>query len=78
MLGAQAYADYEGMAQLTRTLYRRLPRDVFGSATLRLTDDSECDTGGEWAQISLFGAVFKALGEQSSPATCRTAWTPPR
>lgn len=68
----QAYADYEEMAQLTRTLYQTVARDVFGSTTLRLTDGSEYDIGGEWAQISLFGAVSKALGEQISPATCRT------
>jgi lysyl-tRNA synthetase class 2 len=68
----QAYTDYEGMAQLTRTLYQTVARDVFGSTTLRLADGSEYDIGGEWTQISLFGAISKALGEEISPATCRT------
>ncbi|MFY9806874.1 MAG: lysine--tRNA ligase [Pseudonocardiaceae bacterium] len=67
----QAYTDYQGMAQLTRTLYQTVARDVFGSTTLRLADGSEYDIGGEWSQISLFGAVSKALGEEISPATCR-------
>lgn len=44
---------------------------MFGSTTLRLTDGSKYDIGGEWAQISLFGAVSKTLGEEVSPATCR-------
>src|SRR3712207_3326925 len=68
----QAYTDYNGMAQLTRSLYQTAARDVFGSTTLRLADGSEYDIGGEWAQISLFDAVSKALGEQISPATHRT------
>jgi lysyl-tRNA synthetase, class II len=68
----QAYTDYEGMAQLTRTLYQTVARAVFGSTTLRLADGSEYDIGGEWTQISLFGAISKALGEEISPATCRT------
>jgi lysyl-tRNA synthetase class 2 len=68
----QAYTDYEGMAQLTRMLYQTVARDVFGSTTLQLADGSEYDIGGEWVQISLFGAVSKALGEQISPTTCRT------
>ena len=65
----QAYSDYQGMAQLTRTLYQTVARDVCGSTTVRLTDGSEYDIGGEWAEISLFDAVSKALGEQISPAT---------
>jgi lysyl-tRNA synthetase class 2 len=63
----QAYTDYDGMAQLTRTLYQTVARDVFGSTTLRLADGSEYDIGGEWAQISLFGAVSDALGEEINP-----------
>ncbi len=64
----QAYTGYAGMAELTRTLYQTVARDVFGSTTLRLADGSEYDVGGEWAQISLFGAVSEALGEEISPA----------
>jgi lysyl-tRNA synthetase class 2 len=67
----QAYTDYQGMAQLTRTLYQTVAREVFGSTTLRLADGSEYDIGGEWAEISLFGAVSKVLGEEISPATGR-------
>ena len=65
----QAYTDYQGMAQLTRMLYQTVARDVCGSTTVQLADGSEYDIGGEWAQISLFDAVSKALGEHISPAT---------
>ncbi len=65
----QAYTDYDGMAELTRTLYPTVARDVFGSTTLQLTDGSEYEISGEWAQINLFGAVSEALGEEISPAT---------
>jgi lysyl-tRNA synthetase class 2 len=68
----QAYTDYDGMAQLTRMLYQTVARDVFGSTTLRLVDGSEYEIGGEWAQISLFGAVSEALGEEINP-TMRSA-----
>lgn len=65
----QAYTDYEGMARLTRRLYQSVAREVFGSTTVRLADGSAYDIGGEWAQISLFDAVSKALGEEITPAT---------
>ena len=68
----QAYTDYDGMAELTRLLYQTVARDVFGSTTLRLIDGSEYDIGGEWAQLSLFDALSKALEEEITPATPRT------
>lgn len=67
----QAYTDYMGMAELTRTLYQTVARDVFGSTTVRLADGTEYDIGGEWAHLSLFGAVSEALGEEITPATPR-------
>ncbi len=59
------------MAELTRTLYQTVARDVFGSTTLRLADGSEYEIGGEWTRISLFGAVSEALGEEIGPAMRR-------
>ncbi len=67
----QAYADYTGMAELTRALYQTVACDVFGSTTLRLADGTEYDLGGEWVQMSLFGAVSESLGEEITPATPR-------
>lgn len=45
-------------------LHRTVASDVFGSTVVRLADGSECDIGGEWAQMPLFGAVSDALGEE--------------
>jgi lysyl-tRNA synthetase class 2 len=67
----QAYSDYTGMAELTRALYQTVARDVFGSTTLRLEDGDDYDIGGEWAQITLFGAVSDAVGEEITPTTPR-------
>lgn len=69
----QAYADYSGMAELTRELYQTVAQDVFGSTTVRLADGTDYDIGGEWAQIRLFDAVSDALGEEVTPATGRAA-----
>ncbi len=59
----QAYTDYDGMAQLTRSLCQQVADDIFGSRVVRLADGSDFDIGGEWAQITLYGAVSDALGE---------------
>jgi len=67
----QAYTDYDGMAKLTRELYQQVADDVFDSRIVRLVDGSEYDVGGEWAQITLYGAVSEALGEPIGPETER-------
>ena len=69
----QAYTDYDGMADLTRTLYQQVADDVFGSRVVRLADGSDYDIGGEWAQITLYRAVSEALGEPVGPDTGRAA-----
>lgn len=65
----QAYSDYDGMAELTRRLYQRVADDLFGSPVVALGDGSEFDIGGEWPEITLFGAVSEALGEPVGPDT---------
>ncbi len=65
----QAYSDYDGMAELTRRLYQQVADDVFGSPVVRLADGSEFDIGGEWPEITLFGAVSEVLGEPVGPGT---------
>ncbi|MGH4021782.1 MAG: lysine--tRNA ligase [Pseudonocardiaceae bacterium] len=67
----QAYTDYDGMAELTRALYQRVAEDVFGSQVVHLADGSDYDIGGEWAEITLYGAVSEALGEPVRPRTPR-------
>jgi lysyl-tRNA synthetase class 2 len=65
----QAYTDYDGMAELTRTIYQRVADDVFGGQVVRLADGSDFDIGGEWPEITLFGAVSETLGEPVGPDT---------
>ncbi len=48
----QACTDYDGMAQLTRSLYQQVADDVFGSRVVRLADGGDYDIGGEWSQLT--------------------------
>lgn len=65
----QAYADYDTMATLTRELYQQVARDVFGSTVVRLVDGTDYDLGGEWRQVTLYGAVSDALDVEVTPRT---------
>lgn len=65
----QAYTDYNGMAELTRTLIQNAAIAVFGSTTVTHVDGSAFDLGGEWAAITLFGSLSDALGEHVDVAT---------
>ncbi|GGM04225.1 lysine--tRNA ligase [Nakamurella endophytica] len=60
----QTYSDYDGMAELTRTLIQQAAITVFGSTTAVHADGSQYDLGGEWESITLFGALSEAVGEQ--------------
>ncbi|MEE6287366.1 lysine--tRNA ligase [Georgenia sp. MJ173] len=65
----EAYGSYDTMAELTRALVQRAAQDAFGSTTVRLADGSDYDLGGQWAELSLFGSLSEALGEEISPQT---------
>jgi lysyl-tRNA synthetase, class II len=67
----QAYADYNGMATLTRELVQEAARAVFGSTVVRHADGSEHDLGGGWREITLYGAVSVAVGTEIGPGTPR-------
>jgi lysyl-tRNA synthetase class 2 len=71
----EAYADYNSMADLTREVVQQAARDVRGSTTVVLADGSEYDLGGRWAQLTVYGSLSEALGEQVSPSTPLTALT---
>ena len=60
----QAYATYDDMAELTRTLVQESARAVFGSTVVRHADGSEHDLGGEWRSVTLHDAVAAAVGEE--------------
>lgn len=65
----QAYADYDDMAVLTRELIQEAAIAAAGSHLVTLADGSEYDLGGQWRQVTLFGALSEALGEEVTVAT---------
>jgi lysyl-tRNA synthetase class 2 len=67
----QAYADYDTMAVLTRDLVQAAAIAVAGSPVVTLADGSEYDFGGQWAEVTLYGALSAALGEEVTVATPR-------
>jgi len=67
----EAYTDYNGMATLTRELVQEAAAAVHGSTVVTLADGTEYDVGGDWAQITLYGSLSEALGEEIGPDTPR-------
>lgn len=65
----QAYADYNVMATLTRELVQEAAMAIAGSHVVTLSDGSEYDLGGQWAEVTLFGSLSDALGEEVTVTT---------
>ncbi|MCY7340453.1 MAG: lysine--tRNA ligase [Pseudonocardia sp.] len=65
----QAYATYDDMAELTRTLVLAAANAVFGSSVVQHADGSVHDLGGEWRSVTLHGAVAEAVDADVSPDT---------
>lgn len=68
----QAYTDYNGIADLTRLMIQNAAIAATGGLVVTLADGSELDLGGEWPQITLYGAISEALGEQIDVTTPMT------
>ena len=68
----EAYGDYDSVARLTRDLVQEACVAVFGSHVATLADGSEYDFGGEWAQVTMYESLSRALGEQVTPGSTRT------
>ena len=60
----EAYGDYDTMAALTRDLVQTAAQDVLGTTTITLPDGEEYELGGEWAQMTMYGSLSEALGEE--------------
>lgn len=60
----QAYADYNVMQAQVRDWIQEAAQAVSGSHVVTHYDGTELDLGGEWKQITLFGAISEALGEE--------------
>jgi len=64
----EAYGDYNSIGRLTRELVQEAANAVRGSLVVRHHDGTELDLSGEWAQITIYGALSEALGEEVGPA----------
>jgi lysyl-tRNA synthetase, class II len=65
----QAYGDYNTIAALTRELVQAAAEAVFGSHVVRLHDGTEFDLGGQWQEVTLYGALSEALGVEVTVET---------
>ncbi|HVH21491.1 MAG TPA: lysine--tRNA ligase, partial [Pseudonocardia sp.] len=59
----QAYATYDDMAELTRTLVQTSAATVFGSTVVAHADGTQHDLGGQWRSVTLHDAVSDAVGQ---------------
>ncbi|WP_054056208.1 lysine--tRNA ligase [Alloactinosynnema sp. L-07] len=65
----EAYATYDSMAALTRSLIQEAALAVSGSHVVTLHDDTEYDLSGEWTTLTMYGSLSEALGEEITPQT---------
>lgn len=65
----EAYGDYRSIAALTSRLIQGATQQVFGSTLVSHADGAELELGGQWREITLFGAMSEALGEEVSVDT---------
>ncbi|MFV0633704.1 lysine--tRNA ligase [Demequina sp.] len=65
----EAYGDYDTMAALTRELIQGAARDVFGTEVVTLADGTEYDVSGQWTELTMYGSLSDALGEEITPQT---------
>ncbi|MCP2341660.1 lysyl-tRNA synthetase class 2 [Actinomadura rupiterrae] len=66
----QPYGDYDTMAELTRELVLAGTRAALGT-TVVVRDGVEHDLAGPWNQITVYGSVSRALGEEITTETPR-------
>ncbi|MDN5978845.1 MAG: lysine--tRNA ligase [Bifidobacterium mongoliense] len=65
----QAYGTYDTIAALVKELIQKTAKDVYGSTKVTLLDGTEYDFGGEWKQMTMYGSLSEALGEEITPQT---------
>jgi lysyl-tRNA synthetase class 2 len=65
----QAYADYNVMQTQVREWIQEAATAVSGSQVVTHYDGTELDLSGEWATVTLFGALSEALGEEVTVRT---------
>ncbi|BDR52562.1 lysine--tRNA ligase [Bombiscardovia nodaiensis] len=65
----QAYGTYDTIGELTKHLVQQAALDAFGSTKVTLLGGEEYDFGGEWKQMTMYGSLSEALGEEITPET---------
>lgn len=65
----QAWGDYNTIGVLTRELVQEAAHALGGSTVIRHHDGREFDLGGTWSEVTLFGALSDALGEEVTVST---------
>jgi lysyl-tRNA synthetase class 2 len=65
----EAYGDYNSVAELTRTLVQNAALAATGSLQVQHLDGSVHDLAGDWAQVTLLGALSDTLGQPVSITT---------
>jgi len=65
----QAYGDYDTIAVLTRDLIQEAALAAFGTLQVTLPDGGTRDLSGTWDQVTLFGSLSEAVGEEVTPFT---------
>jgi lysyl-tRNA synthetase, class II len=59
----QAYGDYNTMADLTREVIQEAVYALTGSHVAEHHDGTQFDLGGQWREVTLYGVLSDALGE---------------
>jgi lysyl-tRNA synthetase class 2 len=67
----QAYADYQGVATITREIYQEAALAACGTLTITHYDGTRLDLSGVWPQVDLYESVSTELGEAITPDTPR-------
>ena len=67
----EAFGDWNSIATITRGLVQESCQAAFGSLTAIYQDGTEKNFGGQWREISLFGAISESLGEEVDGSTSR-------
>jgi len=65
----QAYGDYDSIAVLTRELIQEAALAAFGTLHVVLPDGGTRDLSGTWDEVTLFGSLSDAIGEEVGPLT---------
>jgi lysyl-tRNA synthetase class 2 len=65
----EAYGDYNTIGRLTRELVQEAAHALTGSHTVVHADGTEFDLGGNWREVTLFGSLSEAIGEEVTVET---------